>query len=488
MKALFKIRELIETGALAEAITATEHHLELFPNDIERQKLIILKKDYQKAKDAFDAGILPPEQYQNQLDQVIRTLQEMLTRLFPQQQQQQQQQQQEQQEQQEKQEQHQQSSPPPATAPPPTSPPKPRGGIFDKAIDIFKDLLPSKPKRSKPGAGASFPQRAEGAKGFPKEDFEASDEVPPIDFPREEEMSAGAPPPPPPPLPPPSVPSPAPAPTPAPDVSSPFQKGKILYAIPDQMAIAKASRCRVRIAPEQISDEELFDGLLPEERSAAAKELIKITSVMKVALVEAQEGDNFDIVSRNNEEQPILPFMPTEWSFDVTPRRPGHYALLLRVTAKVQIPGFGERPFDVAVLDRSIQVNTKDEPSAQVDFQEQPIPDPEWDHEDEKAVANALLHGRVDLAIERIINFVQDKDTDFRDTLLLLQFRWNDNSNQLQNKLISAADWDRVNNQVRYAITQLLAELKEHYAPGVAVSKLNWRSEENNLRDRGEIV
>jgi len=243
-------------------------------------------------------------------------------------------------------------------------------------------------------------------------------------------------------------------------------------------------RCRVRIAPAQISDDELFDGLLPEERSAAAKESIKITSVMKVALVEAQEGDNFDIVFRNNEEQPILPFMPTEWSFDVTPRRPGHYALLLRVTAKIQIPGFGERPFDVAVLDRAIQVNTTDEPSAQVDFQEQPIPDPEWDQEDERAVGHALLHGRVDLAIERIINFVQDKDTDFRDTLLLLQFRWNDNSNQLQNKLISATDWDRVNNQVRYAITQLLEELRQHFSPGSIASNMDWKKGEQLLREQ----
>ncbi|WP_367390534.1 hypothetical protein [Lewinella sp. LCG006] len=475
MKALFNIRDLLEANKIDEAITATEHHLELFPNDIERQKLSVVKKDYQKAKDAFHSGILSPIQYQNQLDQVIRNLKGILTRLFPQQQQQQQQQQQEIQEQ----EQHQQSAPPPATAPPPP----PRGGIFDKVIDIFRDLSPSKPKRSKPGAGAGRPSRSGATKGTSNEDFETSDEMPPIDFSLEEEMSAEASPP----APPPPAPS-MPAPEPAAEVASPFQKGKILYAIPDQMAMATASRCRVRIAPEQISDDELFSGLQPKERENAAKESIKITSVMKVALVEAHEGDNFDIVFRNNEEQPILPFMATEWSFDVTPRRPGHYALLLRVTAKVQVPGYGERPFDVAVLDRAIQVNTTDEPSVQVDFQEQPIPDPEWDQDDEKAVEHALLHGRVDLAIERIINFVQDKDTDFRDTLLLLQFRWNDNSNQLQNKLISATDWDRVNNQVRYAITQLLAELKEHYAPGVAVSNLDWRAEGKNLRERGELV
>ncbi|WP_020539094.1 hypothetical protein [Lewinella cohaerens] len=461
MRALLQIRDLLEANKIEKAITALEHYFELFPNKEERQELKQIKTEYQKAEKEFGSGILNQVQYQKRLNWSISQLLKMVTRLFPKQQQQGQQQ---------------QSRPPTRTSPPSKS----KGGIFSKVIDAFKDLLPGNPMSSAPESSVPIPRRT----GTPK-DTEVSNEIPSFEFPEEEEeMSAGAPPP----APPPSIPSPVPTPAPTPEVSSPFQKGKILYAIPDQMAIATPSRCRVRIAPEQISNDELFAGLKPEERETAAKESIKITSVMKVALVEAQEGDNFDIVSRNNEEQPIFPFMPTEWSFDVTPRRPGHYALLLRVTAKVQVPGYGERPFDVAVLDRAIQVNTDDAPTAKVNFSEQPIPDPDWDNEDEEAVRHALLHGRVDLAIERIVNFVQDKDTDFRDTLLLLQFRWNDNSNQLQNKLISAADWDRVNNQVRHAITQLLTELKEHYAPEVAVANLDWRTEEKNLRSRGELA
>ncbi|MGH1435312.1 MAG: hypothetical protein ACRBG0_12750 [Lewinella sp.] len=464
MRALLKIRDLLEANKIEEAITAMEHHLELFPNKEEHRELKQIKTEYQKAEKEFGSGILNQVQYQKRLNWSISQLLKMVTRLFPKQQQQQQQQ---------------EYSPPPITTPAPTSPPKSKGGIFNKVIDVFKDLLPGNPMSSAPESSAPIPQRT----GTPK-NAEVSNETPPFEFPEEEEeemMSAGAPPPAPPAAP---SPAPVPAPAPTPEVSSPFQKGKILYAIPDQMAISTPSRCRVRIAPEQISNDELLAGLKPEERETASKESIKITSVMKVALVEAQEGDNFDIIPRNNEEQPILPFMPTEWSFDITPHRPGHYALLLRVTAKVQVPGYGERPFDVAVLDRAIQVNTDDAPTAKATFSEQPIPDPDWDKEDEEAVRHALLHGRVDLAIERIVNFVQDKDTDFRDTLLLLQFRWNDNSNQLQNKLISAADWDRVNNQVRHAITQLLAELKEHYAPEVAVANLDWRSNEKLLLEK----
>lgn len=456
MRALLKIRDLIEEGALKQAITAIEHYLERFPDKEERKQLIQIKHEYEIAEKEFDSGILDQAQYQKRLNRSTRDLLQMVARLSTQQQQQQ----------------EQSSSPPPINSPAPSSPRDAKGGVFNKVIDAFKDILPSRTKGPSPEADVPIPRRTGTKKSTPRKDREVESEKVPFDFPEEREASAGARPP---------SSSPATAPASAAKASSPFQKGKILYAIPDQMAMATVCRCRVRIAPEQISEEELFAGLNPEERSAATKESIKITSVMKVALVEAQEGDNFDIISRNNEEQPIIPFMPTEWSFDVTPRRPGNYALLLRVTAKVQIPGYGERPFDVAVLDRAIQVNTDDAPTEKVTFSEQTIPDPDWDKEDEEAVRHALLHGRVDLAIERIINFVQDKDTDFRDTLLLLQFRWNDNSNQLQNKLISAADWDRVNNQVRYAITQLLEELKQHFAPLVGEGKLDWRSREKLL-------
>lgn len=278
--------------------------------------------------------------------------------------------------------------------------------------------------------------------------------------------------------------SPPPEPEPSPQAPSgsqfgntqnPFQKGKILYAIPPNMKLAEAIRCRIRIAPEALEDETLRSGLTDEERRHATEEGIRITPVMKVELVEAQAQEaSFEILSRNSAEQPILPFMPTEWAFDVTPKRPGHYALLLRVSAKIQIAGFGERSFDVAVLDRAIKVTTTDEALNPVAFEEQPIPDPTWDEADDQAVYQALTIGRVDRAIERIINFVQDKDVQVRDTLILLQFRWNDNSNHLQQGIITTADWDTINNQVRRAIGGLLKELRTHFSEIVHGESQAW--------------
>lgn len=275
----------------------------------------------------------------------------------------------------------------------------------------------------------------------------------------------------------------APSPTQAGGTQSPFQQGKILYAIPSQMCIGKEIRCTIRIAPDQFSIKEMESGLSDKEKSSAKNEGIKITSVMKVELEENSDVANFDINNRSTAEQPILPFGFTEWAFDVKARRPGHHALLLRVSAKINIPGFGERSFDVAVLDRAILVNTneRDQNNTVPDFAEQSIPDPEWNNEDENVVLAALEKGRIDQAIERIANFVQDKDRDFHTDLILLHARWNDNTNQLQEKRITAADWDIVNNKVRFAITQLLDQLKVSFAPDSMDKVINWKKERGKL-------
>lgn len=369
----------------------------------------------------------------------------------------------------------------PATAPPPKAAKKP--SLLDKAVDQFKDWFPgkrsdsSKPDIPVKGPSKRIPTTIPPRKSKAKPPTSSGAEPP------EEELEKMAPPPAadsgpkasttyvPPPAPPP----PAPAPT-APPPVSPFQKGKILYAIPATMALAQACRCRVRIAPTTTDEAELMEGLTEKEKAAATREGLKITSVMKVELEEVGTVGNFTIVARNNVEQPILPFGFTEWGFDVTPQRPGHYALLLRVTAKVQVPGFGERPFDVAVLDRAIQVSTTDVPAAEIAFAEQPVPDPDWDDADDAAVLLALSQARLDLAIERITNFVQDKDREFQNTLVLLQGRWQDNTNQLQAGRIAAADWDIVNNKVRYAITDLVKQLRIAFPSQGTPGAMDWQS------------
>lgn len=447
MKTLSEIAQLLDDNQLAEAIIALQNYLERHPNPAFEKELATIRSVFDDVNRDWKNGILEKTTYKVRLERVKMLLYRLLDRLAP----------------------HYQTPPrqPTTSAPPPA---KSKEGLFNKVFDTLKDVFTNRTSASPP---RSIPASAPVIEPkLPAEEEMSAGAEPPEELEMEMGSEAAEPPP---------APAAAAPETPSP-AASPFQKGKILYAIPNQMALATVSRCKIKIAPEQISDEELNSGLSPEEKAAASQEPLKITSMMKVELQEAQEGDNFEIVARNSPEQPILPFMPTEWSFDITPRRPGHYAILLRVTAKIQVPGFGERPFDVAVLDRAIQVNTSAQESSVSAFEEQSVPDPNWDEQDEKAVEHALLRGRVDLAIARIVNFVQDKDEDFKNTLLLLQFRWNDNSNQLQNKLISAADWDLVNNQVRFGITQLLEELKKNFAPGVVAPDMDWRNEEQLLR------
>lgn len=275
-----------------------------------------------------------------------------------------------------------------------------------------------------------------------------------------------------------------PVPSPAAPSENPFQAGHILYAIPEHMTLSEPTLCRVRIAPESIAEEKLRERLTEKEAEAAKTEGLQVTSMMRVELEDARQKDNFIITHRNSPEQPILPFTFTEWGFEVTPKRPGHYALLLRVIAKLNVPGFGERPFDVATLDRAIQVTATATADEEEPFTTQTVPDPTWDEEDQRATEQALAAGRADKAIERLANFVQDKDEEFHHQLILLQGRWSDNTNQLQEGRIRAEDWDVVNNKVRFAVVQLMKKIQEAFPEsGEDSGTIDWQKETETLKE-----
>ncbi|RMF04305.1 MAG: hypothetical protein D6772_00760 [Bacteroidetes bacterium] len=242
--------------------------------------------------------------------------------------------------------------------------------------------------------------------------------------------------------------------------TNPFQAGKLLYVVPSRMPLHEISTCRIRIAPEHLQDAILKVKLNQNERAQAQTEAIRMTEVMRVELLNyPTDTDHFRISCRNNLEQPVFPFTVSEWIFDVVPQRPGKYALLIRVTAKINYAG-AERSFDLVVLNRAVEVVTSGSEPVELIESIQPIPDNDWDETDELFVNQALQNNQIARAIERLANFVQDKDADLHIALLLQQARWNDNSNKLNLGLIATADWDLVNNQVRYAITQVHEQIK----------------------------
>ena len=117
----------------------------------------------------------------------------------------------------------------------------------------------------------------------------------------------------------------------------------------------------------------------------------------------------------------------------------------------------------VAVLDRAIVVTTGDELIPETSFTKQNIPDPVWDPSDSKAVEQFIAQGRPDKAIERLINFIFDKDEDLHEALIILQGRWHDNTNALEAGTIHHEDWDVVNNKVRVAVLELMEHVVDAF-------------------------
>ena len=124
--------------------------------------------------------------------------------------------------------------------------------------------------------------------------------------------------------------------------------GRILYSIPEKMEVDVKERIEVRIT--QNITENLTRGL--KGQGVPQTELIKVGTFMKARLT----GDNFDITPLSHEEQPVLPEVVTQWSWDVTPLEPGNQTLNLLVTVRIKIQGDGEEYWDYPVLDRYIDV------------------------------------------------------------------------------------------------------------------------------------
>ncbi|MCB0639637.1 MAG: hypothetical protein KDC54_23595, partial [Lewinella sp.] len=294
-----------------------------------------------------------------------------------------------------------------------------------------------------------------------------------------------------------SPPSPPPAPAPVPEApraenggggpaapgSSAFSEGRILYAIPDKMALQQPTNCRVRIAHGSLADELLSANLTETERAAVRKETIQITPVMVVELEEATGSENFRIHAQSSLEQLVLPGDYTEWVFAVTPLKPGHFALLLRVTAKVNVPGFGERQKDISVLNRAIEVTATGEVKVDTTFSMQPVPDPVWNIEDEAAVIQSIQLNRLDKAIERLANFLFDKDRDLHNQLILLQGRWSETYDFFIKQLITLNEWQVASQKTRLGLLGLLRDVSEIYAPAGKSKEHDWAPTIDKLQD-----
>lgn len=123
--------------------------------------------------------------------------------------------------------------------------------------------------------------------------------------------------------------------------------GKIVFNPPDVMKLGIKDRIEARITRDIHKD--LLVSL--KGRGVPQSEQLKISELMKVRL----SGNDFNIISLNEEEQIIEKTGFTEWAWDITPKDSGKKVLHLHVTLRIRLP-FGEERKDHPVLDREIVV------------------------------------------------------------------------------------------------------------------------------------
>ncbi len=140
-----------------------------------------------------------------------------------------------------------------------------------------------------------------------------------------------------------------------------LETGRLLYNPPAQMEYGLPERVEARISLNP--DESLSGGLLGI--GAPIEEPLQVATFMKIHLT----GSGFDILPLSSEEQIVAGDTYTQWSWDVTPRASGTQNLVLVVTARVKIPGFGEDLKDLQVVERQIEVQVSPVQAAQLFFQ-----------------------------------------------------------------------------------------------------------------------
>lgn len=235
--------------------------------------------------------------------------------------------------------------------------------------------------------------------------------------------------------------------------------GKIVYSIPNKMQVDKEMKCIVRIGKQHIKDAVMRAGL---DDDTVTAESVRIGKVMKVSIRETSNGDNFKIeMVGNNEMQLIGDMNFTQWRFDVTPLRIGKFALTLIVSVQENVPGFGILGTDVVVLDRVVSVKTVANPDAGfITFGEAMST---WNDSLRADIMEAVQNSELDLALESLANFIQDKDRTLRDEISILLNNWTKGENNFNLQLITHEDWNVVQAKVSQAILNIINSIDEMY-------------------------
>ena len=136
------------------------------------------------------------------------------------------------------------------------------------------------------------------------------------------------------------------------DIVDRLVQGRIAYHIPDTMDVGNTYKAVATVSKSE-SDKILFQNI---DRSGFKAEVIKISSRVKMVLIDPTEDKNFKITPLNTEEQLVYNSTNSIWKWNIIPVRSGENELILRTTVKV-LDELGENLKDIPVFEKKITVN-----------------------------------------------------------------------------------------------------------------------------------
>ncbi len=173
------------------------------------------------------------------------------------------------------------------------------------------------------------------------------------------------------------------------DAKNGAQMGHVLYRVPHNMALGKASICTIRVA---IDEDAILEDIIID-KDTRLKEKIEVSERMSAEIL-GTENQTFDILSLNAKDQRVHPTGYTQWLFRVTPLLEGEHQLLVKVSLLEFDPNTKEYvPRDVSVLETVMVVSA----GQRSDEEEAPL----------KAIGKSIVVGK---KVDKKININIEKD------------------------------------------------------------------------------
>ncbi len=141
-----------------------------------------------------------------------------------------------------------------------------------------------------------------------------------------------------------------------------YKKGHVLYQIPKRMQVLKETRCRVRIAFNEmmlIEDLELEDDI-------EIKSNLRVSDYMRVDIIDPSMQGAFEVRTTSDPVQFIDQDDFTEWRFYVKPLLPGEYTLELKVSLILLING--KEVKREKTLEENVVIISEEVPKSEIGF------------------------------------------------------------------------------------------------------------------------